>query len=92
MSLGQIVVTNSYFLENFSGQKGSAINIVEVETSKIIISSTVFMNNTGSYSLYEKMYALPFYEVLSLRKNRMNFIDVLGKNDAHCMDELASIG
>ena len=42
--------------------------------------------------MFEEIHNLPFYEILTLRKNKLNYIDVLEKNNENCTDELSSIG
>ena len=60
------------------------MNIFHVSFSDITISKCTFLNNTGSYSMFEEIHNLPFYEILTLRKNKLNYIDVLEKNNETC--------
>ena len=88
--MGKIVISNSIFEQNYSGQKGSAINLKDIQSSSIELRSNIFSNNTGSFSFLEREHKLPFYEILAMRQQSLNYFAHM--SHAACADEIASIG
>ena len=74
-----------------AGRAGSGMNIYHIQNSSISISNTTFFNNTGSFSFLEKQFALPFYEILCMRSNRLNYF-TLFKDNPNCKDEISALG
>ena len=90
LNLGQIKISNSIFEQNYSGQKGSAVNLQDIQSSTIELRSNIFYNNTGSFSFFEREHMLPFYEILAMRTQSLNYFAHV--SEAACADEIASIG
>jgi len=72
-----------------AGNGPAAIDINSVRKSRIENNS--FLNNTGAFSFLEEEYGLPFYEVLSMRSNHLNYIWLNGTKEK-CGDEIKMIG
>ena len=51
------------------------------------ISNSSFLNNTGSYSVFEEEHNLPFFDLLTLRRFKLNYIDI--SNNSECTNEFA---
>jgi len=95
VNLGEIKISNSLFEQNYSGQKGSAINLKDIQSSTIELRSNIFYNNTGSFSFLEREHMLPFYEILAMQQHSLNYFAHRAQNKtiyAACADEIASIG
>jgi hypothetical protein len=75
----QVLINNCTFSQNLAGNGPSAISIKSVQKS--FIQNSSFVNNTGAFSFLEKEYALPFYEILTMRSNHLNFISLVGSKD-----------
>jgi len=84
---------NSTFVQNYAGQYGSAINIENILASQVEIKQINFANNTGAYSMFESEHALPFFELLSLRKYMLNFMQLPTQTgfEQNCTSELHQI-
>ena len=74
------------FTNNFSGIRASSINMFGVFTSRIVIDRIEFKNETGAFSLFEKLYKLPFYEHVASQKYSINY---LSNSTKKCMDEIS---
>jgi hypothetical protein len=57
-----------------AGIASSAVNLNQIQLSKVLVSNSTFINNTGAFSFLEKAYHLPFYEFLTMKTNLLNFI------------------
>ena len=79
---------NTLFLENYSGQGSSCLDFHQVPQSEVILSNLTFFNNTGSFSFLEEEKGLPFYQLLTMRKYKLNFISHVG----NCTNEINYIG
>jgi hypothetical protein len=89
-NLGEIKISNSIFEQNYSGQKGSAVNLKDIQSSTIELRSNIFNNNTGSFSFLEREHMLPFYEILAMRTQSLNYFAHTSLST--CANEIASIG
>jgi hypothetical protein len=68
-----IHVHSSTFTQNYAGYKGSGLNLLYISTSKVKLSNLTLTNNTGAFSLLEAEHKLPFYEMLTNKRFKLNF-------------------
>jgi hypothetical protein len=87
---GLIQIENSTFTENYAGQRAAAINLKDIWRSKIKISHSTFTNNTGAYSVFEREHALPFFNILTSKTFKLNYMPY--QYNELCQDEIQSIG
>ena len=73
MSVEQIRVKDSLFSENFGGQLAAAINILDIENKQVSIENSKFEGNSGSFSVLEETYELPFLRYLTNGTYKLNY-------------------
>ena len=49
------------------------MSLSSIPSAKIYIDDNIFDKNTGAFSIFEDRYKLPFYEILTTRKKKINF-------------------
>jgi hypothetical protein len=87
---GEIKISNSLFEQNYSGQRGSAINLKDIQSSKVHLRNNIFKNNTGSFSFLEREHLLPFFEILAMKQHFLNYFTHVAHTT--CADEIVSVG
>lgn len=89
-SEGEIRVEDCNFTQNYAGQRGAAINLENIQRSRISIRNVSFFNNTGAYSFFEEEHSLPFYEWITMRQYKLNYVK--HSNSTNCLNEIQSFG
>ena len=67
-------IKNCHFEQNGAGIAAAAINLYQFSLTDTVIENSTFLNNSGSFTFLEEEYELPFYNVLTMRTNFLNFI------------------
>jgi hypothetical protein len=88
----KVTIKNTNFTQNYAGQRGSSLNLQNIQTSTVQLENLRVLNNTGSYSIFEAEHSLPFYDVLTLTKYKLNWISHAGASRTECADEISYIG
>ena len=73
MNKSEIKIINSKFIKNHAGQKASAINLMNITRSTLILDNLTISGNTPSYSFYEEQDLTPFYNILTMKKYKLNY-------------------
>jgi hypothetical protein len=84
-----LVVQNSVFQQNYGSQSSSALLVKNVFKQFVTLSDLHIINNTAAFSFFEEEHMLPFYDILSQRFFKLNFLQV-GDLPA-CRDEISQI-
>ena len=87
--MGKVSITNSKLDQNYAGVLASGVNLINIKTSLIELKNLTLTNNTGSFSVFEEYHSLPFFDILTMGKYKLNYISHAESwNEEYCTDEI----
>ena len=65
---------------------------MNIVSSEIELSDLIFSNNTGSFSFFEEEHSIPFFDILTMQKYKLNFFMNEERPENICTNEISIIG